>query len=69
LAKQNEDVTGVRATVWMVFCFTEQIVATRAAESIHTTSVADSMTCIALRGKYVEFSSHTLYCPTNALKL
>jgi len=44
LAKQNEDDTGVRATVWMVVYFTEHIIAAHAADSVLTTSVADSMT-------------------------
>jgi len=59
LAKQNEDGTGVRATVWTVCCFTEQIIATRTAESILATSVADSVAYIALRGKHVEISSQS----------
>jgi hypothetical protein len=59
LAKQNEDGTSVQATLWMVFCSTEQIVATHTAESILSTSVSDSMAYIALRGIYVEISSQS----------
>lgn len=44
LAKQNEGDTDVRATVWMVVYFTEHIIAAHAAESVLTTSAADSMT-------------------------
>lgn len=58
-AKQNEDGNGLRATVCMIFCFTEQIIPTHTAESILTTSVADITAYIALRGKYVEVSSQS----------
>jgi len=51
LVKQNEDGIGVRATVGMVLCFTEQIVDTHTVESILTTGVADSMAYCSLLHK------------------
>jgi hypothetical protein len=53
LAKHNEDGTGVR----MVFCFTDQSIASHTAGRILTVSVAGSMAYIVLRGKYVEITS------------
>jgi hypothetical protein len=61
LAKHNEDGTGVRVTVWMVFCFTEQNIASHTTERILTASVADSVAYIVLRGKYVEIVSQSFY--------
>jgi hypothetical protein len=64
LAKRNEDGIGVSATVWMVFCFTEQIIASHTVENILTPSVLDSMPYIVLSGKYVEVSSQS-FCNTS----